>query len=72
MELTEDIKCHKCFSFNPSSMNHCRYCHQGFGRSINVINSEPESGDEKQSKRNLIIAGTAAILIVATGYLLFK
>lgn len=80
MELTEEIRCHKCFSPNPSSLGHCRYCHERFGRSVNPVGLaaidtinriDGEINTDAPLSRNLMIAGSAGILILAAGYLIF-
>lgn len=70
MESVKIIKCSKCLSENAASMSFCRYCHRKFSYS-NVM-PEKEEIKETDSGRKLIIAGGAGLLLLLTGYLIFK
>ena len=80
MEFTEEIRCRKCFSPNPSSSGYCRYCHERFSSSLNPVGLAANETINRIDRgvntdaphlRNLVIAGSAGILILAAGYLIF-
>lgn len=69
MQYAEEIKCLKCFSFSPSTMTYCRYCHQRFSHvSTTALVENPE---DSRINRKLVIAGAGLVALVGV-YVIFK
>jgi len=69
MQAIEEIKCGKCFSLSPSSMDYCQYCHRRFSYSSKI--SEESGPKGKRISRKLLIAGTGLFVLMAS-YIVFK
>ncbi len=69
MQESEEIKCGKCFSLNPSSMDYCKYCHRKFSYSFKVI--DEAKLEEKRINRKMAIV-SAGLLVLVTSYIIFK
>jgi hypothetical protein len=69
MQAIEEIKCEKCFSLSPSSMDYCKYCHRRFSYSSKV--PDDAGLQENRISTKLVIVGTGLFVLMAS-YIIFK